>query len=52
MRYTDDVLRASVEIAKLARQEFWSEAKERDGARGRIRPLVAAAIGPAGDNLR
>ena len=49
LRYTDDCLRASVEIAKLAVQEFWAEAANREN--GRLKPLVAGAVGPAGDNL-
>lgn len=47
-RYTNDVLRASVELAKKARNDFWAVAQSEQP--GRLRPLVAASVGPAGDN--
>jgi homocysteine S-methyltransferase len=40
-----DLLRRSVDLAIAARDEFWSENKNRQG---RMRPLVAASIGPYG----
>ncbi len=47
--YTDQdataLLRRAVEIALEARDDFWSEVANR---RGRLRPLVAASIGPYG----
>ncbi len=39
------ILRLSVELAREARDRFWAEAANRSG---RIRPLVAASIGPYG----
>lgn len=43
-----DLLRLSVQLAVEARDEFWSEPKNRSGRR---RPLVAASIGPYGAYL-
>ena len=55
LRFTDDCLRASVELAKQSRYLFWNELTQGNYAEtkvgDRLRPLVAAAIGPAGDNL-
>ena len=48
-KYTKDVLRASVELAKQTRYQFWQD--ERNRAPGRLRPLVAASVGPSGDSL-
>ena len=48
LRYTNDVLRTSVELAKKARHDFWKASSDMGS---RLRPLVAAAVGPAGDNL-
>jgi homocysteine S-methyltransferase len=42
------LMRLSVELAVAARDEFWSIASNRDG---RLRPLVAASIGPYGAAL-
>lgn len=39
------LLASSVEIARDARDRFWSDAANR---RGRLRPLVAASVGPYG----
>ena len=47
VRYSNDVLRTSVELAKKARYEFWKD----QPASARMRPLVAASVGPAGDNI-
>ena len=43
-----DLLRQSVRLAVEARDEFWSEPANRNG---RLRPLVAASIGPYGAYL-
>ena len=69
LRFASDVLRASVELAKKARYDYWADVTRSAGAdkaydyadpdrpklvgeaAGRLRPLVAAAVGPAGDNL-
>lgn len=48
LRYSNDVLRASVELAKKARNEYWSAAQCDNG---RLRPLVAASVGAAGENV-
>ena len=50
LRFTNDILRASVELAKKARNDFWTELKESGNPTGRPRPLVAASVGPVGDN--
>jgi len=42
------LLRRSVELAVAARDAFWSEAANREG---RLRPLVAASVGPYGAYL-
>lgn len=42
------LLRRSVELADAARREFWDDPAQR---RGRLRPLVAASIGPYGAYL-
>lgn len=42
------LMRLSVDLAVLARQAFWSRGENRHG---RIRPLVAASIGPYGASL-
>ena len=42
---TEELLRRSVQIALDARDNFWSQHSNREG---RIRPLVAASIGPYG----
>lgn len=42
------LLRRSVELADAARREFWSEPTHRQG---RLRPLVAASVGPYGAYL-
>jgi len=44
-RRGEALLRRSVELAIEAREEFWSEPANRGG---RLRPLVAASIGPYG----
>ena len=49
LRYSNDVLRTSVELAKKARNDFWNQAVHGGGAR--LRPLVAATVGPARDNV-
>ena len=49
LRYSNDVLRTSVELAKKARNEFWAKAQATNPER--LRPLVAASVGPAGDNV-
>lgn len=49
LRYSNDVLRTSVELAKKARNEFWAKAQAIHPER--LRPLVAASVGPAGDNV-
>lgn len=55
LRFTDDCLRASVELAKQSRYFFWNELTNGNYAEAkvgdRLRPLVAASVGPAGDNL-
>ena len=53
LRYSNDVLRTSVELAKKARNDFWSSspASALHGGVARLRPLVAASVGPAGDNV-
>lgn len=43
-----DLLRLSVELACQARDDFWSKKANR---RGRLRPLVAASVGPYGAYL-
>ena len=40
-----DLMRLSVQLAAEARDEFWADEERR---RGRVRPLVAASIGPYG----
>ena len=45
---SEDLLELSVELALDARDEFWSDPANR---RGRIRPLVAASLGPYGAYL-
>lgn len=50
LRYSNDVLRTSVELAKKARDDFWT-ATSSGSSVGRLRPLVAASVGPAGDNV-
>ena len=50
LRYSNDVLRTSVELAKKARNDFWSRSPVHRGG-ARLRPLVAATVGPAGDNV-
>jgi homocysteine S-methyltransferase len=42
------LLRLSVELAREARDDFWKEASNR---RARLRPLVAASVGPYGAYL-
>jgi homocysteine S-methyltransferase len=42
------LMRAAVDLARSARDEFWADAANR---RGRQRPLVAASIGPYGATL-
>lgn len=49
LRYANDVLRTSVELAKKARADYWHS--EGGGRTARLRPLVAASVGPAGDNI-
>ena len=49
-RYTHDVLRASVELAKQARYIFWSDESNQQPP-GRLRPLVAASVGPVGETV-
>lgn len=44
----ESLLRLSVELAVLARDEYWASESNRQG---RIRPLVAASIGPYGASL-
>lgn len=44
----ETLLLASVALARKARDEFWSEPAQREG---RLRPLVAASIGPYGAYL-
>ena len=51
LRYSRDCLRTSVELAKQARDAFWTEGPTARRA-GRLRPLVAASVGPAGDWLQ
>ena len=41
----ESLMRLSVDLAVLARETFWSST---DARRGRLRPLVAASIGPYG----
>jgi len=43
-----DVLRRSVQLAQSARDEFWGNPANRSG---RVRPLVAASVGPYGAYL-
>jgi homocysteine S-methyltransferase len=50
LRYTRDVLRTTVELAKKARHEHERAQGDSAGA-ARLRPLVAASVGPAGDNI-
>ncbi|MFI4889787.1 MAG: homocysteine S-methyltransferase [Steroidobacterales bacterium] len=42
------LMRTAVELARSARDEFWADP---DNRRGRLRPLVAASIGPYGAAL-
>lgn len=42
------VMKRAVAIAIEARDAFWSDASNRSGRRDRIRPLVAASVGPYG----
>jgi homocysteine S-methyltransferase len=42
------LMRAAVDLARSARDEFWADPANR---RGRLRPLVAASIGPYGAAL-
>ena len=44
----ETLLLASVALARKARDEFWSESAHREG---RLRPLVAASVGPYGAYL-
>lgn len=46
--FSKKCLRASVELAQKERDLFW---KGKKAGNGRLRPLVAASVGPAGDNL-
>lgn len=48
-RFTKNVLRASVELAKRAAVEFWRDEDNRTP--GRLRPIVAASVGPVAWNL-
>lgn len=54
-RFSSDVLRAAVELAKQSRHLYWTELTQGNYAEAqvgdRLRPLVAASIGPAGDHL-
>jgi homocysteine S-methyltransferase len=43
--HAGNLMRLSVDLAVLAREAFWSSL---DNRRGRLRPLVAASIGPYG----
>jgi homocysteine S-methyltransferase len=43
--HAQNLMRLSVDLAVLARENFWSVSENR---RGRLRPLVAASIGPYG----
>jgi homocysteine S-methyltransferase len=43
-----DLLRRSVQLAQAARDEFWGRTANRSG---RVRPLVAASVGPYGAYL-
>jgi len=43
-----DLLQRSVQLARAARDEFWERAASRSG---RLRPLVAASVGPYGAYL-
>lgn len=45
LQEAEELLRSSVALAVEARDRFWSEKRNREG---RIRPLVAASIGPYG----
>ena len=45
---TDELLIRSVTLARDAVDEFWAEA---DGRGGRLRPIVAASVGPYGAYL-
>ncbi len=45
------LLRRSVELAREARDRFWAQEGRRQAAAGRLRPLVAASIGPYGAYL-
>ncbi len=44
-REAEDLLRRSVDLALQARDDFWNDATHH---RGRLRPLVAAGVGPYG----
>lgn len=44
--YTSDLLRRSVEIAKISRDKYMKENQERD----LLLPLVAASVGPCGES--
>ena len=45
---SEGLLRRSVELAREARDDFWADPANR---RGRLRPLVAASVGPYGAYL-
>jgi len=47
-RQAQSLMRLSTDLAVSAREKFWSE---KDNRRGRLRPLVAASIGPYGASL-
>jgi len=47
-RQAERLMRLGVDLAVLARETFWSQA---DSRRERLRPLVAASIGPYGASL-
>ena len=51
LRYTRDVLRTSVELAKMVRHQHMSGQGSQAHAVTSPRPLVAASVGPAGDNI-
>ena len=49
LRYTKDVLRTAVELARKSRHEYLHKLVA-EGGQSRLKPLVAASVGPAGDN--
>ncbi len=46
-----DLLQLSVQLAVTARDDFWCKAKNQQNQQARLRPIVAASIGPYGAYL-